>query len=66
MPGIVDSDAEDQEAEVSEEQQSIPGPPGPPPGWRTNIEENVKSDIDAHNRQNLWKKAVDNLSLIHI
>eukprot|EP00973_Karenia_brevis_P021693 2983802-Karenia_brevis.AAC.1 len=60
MSTIVDSDDEDQRTEASQEQRLIPEPPGPPPEWRCNIEEDVRSDVDFHNRQNLWKKAVDN------
>eukprot|EP00973_Karenia_brevis_P073241 10174573-Karenia_brevis.AAC.1 len=60
MPRRVDSDEEEDEAAPDDEQQPTPGPPGPPPGWRTNIEENIRNDVDGRNRQNLWKRAVDN------
>eukprot|EP00973_Karenia_brevis_P053652 7454001-Karenia_brevis.AAC.1 len=60
MPRRVDSDGEEGEDSSDDEPRPIPGPPGPPPEWRTNIEKNIRNDVDGHNRQNLWDKAVDN------
>eukprot|EP00973_Karenia_brevis_P048852 6776472-Karenia_brevis.AAC.1 len=45
--------------EASQEQRLIPGPPGPPPERRCDIEKDVHSDVGSRNRQTLWEKAVD-------
>eukprot|EP00973_Karenia_brevis_P076644 10646649-Karenia_brevis.AAC.1 len=60
MPARVDSDDEGEMTDTSQGQRLIPGPPGPPPEWRRVIEQDVHSDVDSYNRQNLWSKAREN------
>eukprot|EP00973_Karenia_brevis_P092082 12410674-Karenia_brevis.AAC.1 len=44
IPATVDSDDEGEMTDASQGPRLIPGPPGPPPAWRCDIESDVHSD----------------------